>query len=84
MALVNLSKCLMARGDLRESERYCRAALSLSKELLGDLNRTTLGCLNSLAIVLYAQGESAEAEQLLRESGRIKTSPQFVAASSAR
>lgn len=79
---MNLSKCLMARGDLPEAESYCRAALSLSRELLGDLNRTTVAALNSLAIVLYAQGSTDEAEMLLKESGRIKTSAQF--ATSAR
>lgn len=77
IALVNLSKCLMFRGDLPEAERYCRAALSLSRELLGDNNKTTLASLNSLAIVLYAMGNEAEAEALLKESGRIKTNAQF-------
>ena len=67
----NLSSALQTSGALRESEGAARQALSISRELLDELDEA--GSLNYLGLTLAARGAATEAAASLQRSLRMFT-----------
>ena len=55
-------------GEYVAAEPHMRKALALRREELGDDDRQSIGEMNSLAVILRAQGRVTEAEALDRET----------------
>ncbi len=74
-SLSSLVVLLAKRNMFKEAEPYCRRAIKIRKEHLGDSKHPVLARqLRTLALLCYNQGKYAEAEKCLRyicgEAGR--------------
>ncbi|MBL8799334.1 MAG: tetratricopeptide repeat protein [Planctomycetia bacterium] len=66
--LVNHGKVLLAQRKLADAARQCRAAWAIYEQTTGLDTRPGVACVEVLGRVRAAQGQTAEAEALLRRA----------------